>query len=121
METVLKTAWSKGKLLIKALIIGMLVLFLLIPTFYVQDLIKEREERQKEAIAEVSSKWAARQNIIGPVLVVPYWQTVGDTSVVKNRTKRLAYFLPDELTINANVTPNAADDTLPAKDWLLAP
>ncbi|MGZ8537417.1 MAG: inner membrane CreD family protein, partial [Flavisolibacter sp.] len=61
METVLKTAWSKGKLLVKALIIGMLVLFLLIPTFYVQDLIKEREERQKEAIAEVSSKWAGKQ------------------------------------------------------------
>lgn len=101
METVLKTAWSKGKLLVKALIIGMLVLFLLIPTFYVQDLIKEREERQKEAIAEVSSKWAGKQIVTGPVLILPYMQH--NDSV--NRTKQLAYFLPDQLTIESSVTP----------------
>jgi inner membrane protein len=102
METVLKTAWSKGKLLVKAFIIGMLVLFLLIPTFYVQDLIKEREDRQREAIAEVSSKWAGKQTVTGPVLVLPYSQNEGDSI---NRTKHLAYFLPDELTIQSSVVP----------------
>ena len=104
METVLKTAWSKGKLLVKALIIAMLVLFLLIPTFYVQDLIKEREDRQKEAIAEVSSKWAGKQIITGPVLVLPYWQHEVDTA---NRmsSKQLAYFLPDQLSIQSTVVP----------------
>jgi len=105
METVAQSFWTKSKLLIKSLIIGLIILILQIPTYYVKELIAEREIRQKEAITEVSSKWAGRQNIIAPVLVVPYWQTVGDTSLAKNKTKRFAYFLPDELTINANVTP----------------
>lgn len=105
METVVQNIWTRSKLLVKSGIIGLIILILQIPTFYVTDLIKERESRQKEAIAEVSSKWAGRQNIIGPVLIVPYWQTVSDTGVVKNKSKHLAYFLPDNLTIDAAVTP----------------
>jgi len=104
METVVQNVWTKTKVLVKALIIGGIVLILQIPTFFVQDLIKEREQRQKEAIAEVSSKWARKQNIAGPVLVLPYWQATSDTSN-KSMTKHFAYFLPDVLTINSNVTP----------------
>jgi len=106
METTLaQNVWTKSKLLIKAGIIAAIILLLQIPTYYVQNLIEERESRQKEAIAEVSSKWAGRQNIMGPVLVVPYWETTNDTLATKNKTKHLAYFLPDELTVNALVTP----------------
>lgn len=105
METVIQSVWTKSKLLIKSGIIGVIILILQIPTEYVTTLIQERENRQKEAIAEVSSKWAGKQNIIAPVLVIPYWQTAGDTSLVKNRTKHLAYFLPDSLAIDANVVP----------------
>ena len=106
METVAQSVWTKSKLLIKSGIIGLIILILQIPTYYVKDLIEERESRQKEAIAEISSKWAGRQNIIAPVLVVPYWQTVSATDTQRNRTKNLAYFLPDELTVNATVTPH---------------
>ena len=63
METIVQTVWAKSKLLIKALMIGALVLIMLIPTYYVKELITERETRQKEAIADVSSKWAGRQVI----------------------------------------------------------
>jgi inner membrane protein len=105
METVVQTVWTRSKLLIKSGIIGLILLLLQIPTYYVKNLIEERESRQKEAIAEVSSKWAGRQNIMGPVLVVPYWKTVSDTGIVKNKAKHLAYFLPDELTVNAAVSP----------------
>ncbi len=103
METVVQSVWTKTKVLVKALIIGGIVLILQIPTFFVQDLIKEREQRQKEAIAEVSSKWARKQNIAGPVLVLPYWQAGLDST--KNTTKHFAYFLPDQLQINARVRP----------------
>lgn len=104
METVVQTVWSKTKLLVKALIIGGIVLMLQIPTFFVQDLIKEREQRQKDAIAEVSSKWARKQNITGPVLVLPYWESSRDASN-KNMTRHYAYFLPDTLNMNSVVTP----------------
>lgn len=104
METVVQNVWTKTKVLVKALIIGGIVLILQIPTFYVKELIQEREQRQKEAITEVSSKWAKKQNIAGPVLVLPYWQTGADTSN-KNATKHFAYFLPDVLDIHSAVSP----------------
>src|SRR5687767_9415666 len=104
METVAETFWSKSKLLIKGFIIGVLVLLLIIPTIFVQNLVEEREQRKKEAIAEVSSKWAGHQVVTGPFIVLPYWQMDADTTK-KSRTKHFAYFLPDALAVNATVTP----------------
>lgn len=105
METVITNVWQKSKLLIKGLLIGGLVLLLLIPSFFVQNVITEREARQKEAFTEVSGKWAGRQNITGPVLVLPYNETVtGDKGQVAV-LKKLAYILPDNLSIESTVKP----------------
>ncbi len=105
METTIQNVWSKSKVLVKGLIIAFLVLLLIIPTLYVQNLIEEREQRQKEAVTEVSNKWAGRQIVTGPMIVLPYWQTDGDTSNKKIRSKHFAYFLPDELSANATIFP----------------
>ena len=105
MESVAENFWSKSKLLIKGFIIGVLVLLLIIPSLYVQNLVAEREQRQKEAIAEVSNKWAGHQVVTGPIIVLPYWQTDSDTAIKKVRNKHFAYFLPDVLSANATVTP----------------
>ena len=106
METIVQNVWTKSKLLIKGLLIGLLVLLLQIPAFYVKDLIEEREARQKDAVAEVSSKWAASQTITGPVVVLPYWETKTDAGTSKvTRTKEFAFFLPDDLFIQADVSP----------------
>jgi len=105
METAATNIWQKSKLLVKALLIGGLVLLLLIPAYFVQNIIREREARQKEAFTEVSSKWAGRQNITGPVLVLPYTEKItgekGQTVVVK----KPAYVLPDNLNIESTVKP----------------
>jgi len=105
MDTVATNVWQKSKLLVKGLLIGGLVLLLLIPAYFVQNVVSEREARQKEAFNEVSSKWAGSQNITGPVLVLPYAETVtgdkGQTVVLK----KLAYVLPDKLTIESAVKP----------------
>ncbi len=109
METTLqqtaKTVWQKSKWLIKGGIIGFMALLMLIPTFYVKDLIFEREKRQKEAAYEITSKWAGPQNLIGPVIAIPYWKTEGDTANKTYLAKHTAYFLPDELIIDATVNP----------------
>ena len=105
METVVNSTWQKSKLLVKGFIIGVLVLLLMIPAYFVQNLVKERETRQKEAVAEVSGKWAGRQTITGPVVVLPYWQIDADTTRRNISVKRYAYFLPNRLDINATVTP----------------
>jgi inner membrane protein len=105
METAIEKVWSKSKILIKALIIGGLILVLLIPTFFVQNLIEERERRQKDAIEEVSSKWAGKQNLAGPIIVLPYNEHSVDTDGKKFTTRHEAYFLPDELTFNSKIIP----------------
>jgi inner membrane protein len=105
METVVNTMWQKSKLIVKGLIIGFFVLLLLIPAYFVQNLIQEREARQKEAFNEVSSKWADRQNIIGPVLVIPYAKQSTDANGRAIVIKSLAHFLPEQLTISASITP----------------
>jgi len=105
METVIKTIWSRSKVLIKAGIIGILILLLMIPAAYVSNLIEEREARQKEAIAEVSQKWAGKQTVTGPILVVPYMASNTDVNSKVTSIKRFVYFLPEVLLIHSQITP----------------
>jgi inner membrane protein len=102
--TIIQTAWSKGKLLVKGGIIAFIALALTIPKLFVEELIQEREQRQKEAIAEVSDKWAGSQNITGPILVLPYKQAFVDSSR-RGYVRQYAYFLPDNLDIKATMVP----------------
>jgi inner membrane protein len=94
-----------SKLLFKALIIGGMAIVLLIPSMFVQNIVKEREARQKEAVTEVSSKWAGAQVVTGPILVVPYEQRKIHFDLTVSATRHLAYFLPDKLDIRSKVNP----------------
>jgi len=105
METAVQNTLPTSKLIIKGLIIGGLALLLMIPAWFVQNLILERQARQKEAFTEVSSKWAGRQNITGPVLVIPYVRSAVDGSGKQVTVRSLAYFLPDKLNIESDVQP----------------
>ena len=105
METIVNNFWQKSKVIIKGLVIGIIALLLLIPAFFVEDLIKERENRQKEAVLEVSSKWAGRQIISGPIIAIPFLTKSTDANGHLTNTKHVAHFLPDQLNINATVTP----------------
>ena len=74
METHYQTSTTQhqpNRILIKGLITGGLILLMLIPTLFINNLIAEREARQKEVVKEVSSKWATAQTLSGPFLVVP--------------------------------------------------
>ena len=92
---------DKGKLFFKAVIIFVMAFFLWIPTNLIRDVINERESRQKEAIEEVSSKWAGRQTITGPLLMVPYIET---SNGLVNQ-KKSAWFMADQLDISSSVSP----------------
>lgn len=109
METTTKSTagaiWQKSKWIIKGCIIGLLAILMMIPMMYVKDLIREREERQREATSEISSKWAGAQNIAGPVLCIPFLETKTDTSGKLFSTEHIAYFLPDVLNITSTVNP----------------
>lgn len=94
--------WLRKSISVKLLIIGFIILILLIPTFMLGALIKEREGRQNETVSEVSSKWGRSQTIGGPILVIPYF-TLDKTSSIK--MTQYAYFLPKDLNIEGEIMP----------------
>ena len=81
----------------KMIMVGLLTLFLLIPLFFVQDLITERSIRQKEVVSETTSKWGGSVYVYGPILKIPYKNPVSGKS-------NFAYFFPDELNNSSTVT-----------------
>ena len=100
-KTTVYSLLDKGKLFFKAVIIFVMAFFLWIPTNIIRDVINEREGRQKEAIEEVSSKWAGKQTITGPILMIPYNGT-GNGLV---NQKKYAWFMADQLDIISSVSP----------------
>jgi len=91
-----------AQITLRGLWIGFIVLVLMIPTFQVTDLVRERKTRQQEAGAEISRLWSSAQTITGPFIVIPYLQFSDDQ---KNYERRNVYVLPDVLNINTTITP----------------
>ena len=89
--------FQRNKYLIKGFMISFLILALLIPTFFISQLIRERQERNEEVKREIASQWSSAQTITGPVLVIPYLQSEKDADNKLITSKRYAYFLPDDL------------------------
>jgi len=102
------TLWSflsKGKLFLKAVIIFFMAIGLWIPTNIILDLVKERAGRQKDAIEDISNKWAGKQVITGPIIMLPYnnysKNDKGETVI----NKAVSYFLPDKSDISSKIFP----------------
>jgi inner membrane protein len=97
--------------------VTILILFLLIPLGMIRSVLRERLERRNEAVAEITSVWGREQNVIGPVLIVPYRYTfkswkeqpaadgkIEKVEVVETAVAR-AYFLPSSLNITGDIQP----------------
>lgn len=93
------------RILVKGFITGGLILLMLIPTIFIQNLISERQQRQKEVVKEVSSKWASAQNLSGPFLTVPYTYFVAgkDGKMIPEKTNVI--LLPQNLKVQSEMTP----------------
>lgn len=89
----------------RLMIIGALVLTLLVPMGMIKGIIHEREQRQREVITEVSSKWGREQTITGPILTVPYDVHTPDGTGKIVTTVSQAHLLPEQLIINGTVKP----------------
>jgi inner membrane protein len=85
---------SSNKILIKGLITGLLILILLIPTFFISGLISDRQERNEQIVNEASSSWATSQMLSGPYLFIPY-----------KAANQYVIVLPENLEMNGTVTP----------------
>ena len=94
----------KSSLGLRLLIIGLLSLILLIPSFMIQEIISERETRRDSVIGEISEKWGQKQTIVGPVLTIPYRFYLADRDD-PDPIKRYAHFLPEKLDVNGSIAP----------------
>ena len=93
-----------------------LALLQLIPLAMVEGLLTERLARRDQATQEITSTWGEQQQVLGPVLILPYryYYTEKKQVLVKNQTvlqdvessqQDNAYFLPAHLNIDGQATP----------------
>src|SRR6266404_1071221 len=103
--------------IIKLLGVGALVLVLFIPLAMITGVLNERLTRRNEAVADITSSWGKEQNVIGPVLGIPFqyrFKAVKEVPLAEGRVERreveetatgAAYFLPESLKIDGDVQP----------------
>src|SRR5258708_4096342 len=106
---------KRNSTIIKLLGVGALVLVLLIPLAMITGVLRERLQRRNEAVADITSSWGSEQNVIGPVLGIPYqykFKVVKEVPAPDGKMERreveengtaIAYFLPETLHITGNV------------------
>lgn len=97
--------WFRNSLTIRILGIGILTLLLLIPSFMISSLIDERQVTRNDAETEVTSKWGAAQTIGGPIVSVPFYESLRNDRGELESILRYAHFLPEELQITGTVKP----------------
>ncbi|MDT3738255.1 MAG: cell envelope integrity protein CreD [Candidatus Kapabacteria bacterium] len=100
----------KTNIYFKVAAIVIIGLILLIPAAMIEDMIYERESIQKDAIYEVSSKWANEQTISGPFITIPFFKHINqlpNTDSLKNFStyQQFIHVLPSELNISGTINP----------------
>ncbi|VAW98693.1 Inner membrane protein CreD [hydrothermal vent metagenome] len=99
--------WLRNSIFLRVLFIGFVVLLLQIPIAMIDSQISERDSTRNNAVHDISNKWGNQQRIIGPRLVVPFYELQSWTNKhgKKETRKKLrhAVFLPDSLNINAKI------------------
>ncbi|QKJ32345.1 cell envelope integrity protein CreD [Mucilaginibacter mali] len=103
-----QSKWYEGSaIMIKSGVIAVMILALLIPSAWIQDLVTEREGYQQGMVKQVSNEWAGDQTIQGPVLAIPYKLSIEETDANKKTTTHdeinMLYVLPQNLKIKADV------------------
>jgi inner membrane protein len=105
----------RNSTILKLLGVGALVLVLLIPLAMITGVLRERLGRRNEAVADITSSWGREQNVIGPVLGIPYqytFKTVKEVPTPDGKVERReveetatgnAYFLPETLNVSGDV------------------
>lgn len=91
--------------LARVAVIGLLVLTLLIPLAMIRGVIGDRLANSEYSRREIMRAWGERQTIGGPILVLPYKRVHISRHGERTFTFGDAYFLPQELSIDAELVP----------------
>lgn len=102
------------RLWLKVLMVAGMTLAILVPLMMVRGVIHERQAYRMQAVAEVARSYAGAQAFSGPVLVVPYSQTVrveerdenGKPRQVEREQSRQWVFFPETLEVGGPLRPD---------------
>ncbi|MBB3698214.1 cell envelope integrity protein CreD [Flammeovirga yaeyamensis] len=98
--------------MVKLAIIIVMILLLLIPVSMIKSIITERESQNELVTEHVSSKWADKQEIKGPILTIPVsFQTIDKEGQLFNYEKNW-YILPDQLNIKGDVSSKSLEKSI---------
>ena len=61
---------------LRLIIVGLLVLLMTIPVFFVGSIIDARSDYNRQTLSSVEHEWGGRQVLSGPLLIVPVEETV---------------------------------------------
>ena len=102
----------KSSITARMLMVGLLIVILLIPLSYINNLITERSFRQQDVVNEINGKWGNNVLVYGPMYKIPY-KTYSETSTFNETTKtylketqtviNYAYIFPESLNADVNV------------------
>jgi inner membrane protein len=106
--------WIKTSTTARMGMIGFLSFMLIIPLFYIEDLIKERSQRQEAVVDEISKQWGNEVVIYGPILKIPY-KVFSEKTITNEKTKlvttetieiiKYGYFFPEKFNVSSNINP----------------
>ena len=92
-----------GRYTLKGLVIGFLILAMMIPAIFIQELVREREQRQREVSREVSQKWSSAQTLSGPYIYLPYRSTEITEEGKTRSVLRHYWILPKQLEVDGTI------------------
>ncbi len=102
----------KHPLVKKVLVIMLLSILLMIPLMMIEDVVAERSSYRAEARYSISQSWTGEQQVLGPLLVVPYkerftvkvWNKEADRYEEQERVlERRLLITPERLTVDGDV------------------
>lgn len=90
---------------VKVGVVGFLILILLIPLAMIRGVVNDRHVNSQHSSQEIMRAWGERQTIGGPILVLPYKQRRVIQYEQHLTSDGDAFFLPQELLIDAELVP----------------
>jgi len=93
---------------LKMVVVSVLAIVLLIPSFLIQEIIQERIALSDQVKNELFGQWGGKQVISGPVLNVPYkiLEPVGNNLGYAEKSG-VAHFLPETLNVEGEMVPES--------------
>ncbi|GGK09837.1 cell envelope integrity protein CreD [Luteimonas terricola] len=102
------------RLWVKILMVAAMTIAILVPLTMVRGVIDERQARRAEAVSNIAASYGGRQVVSGPVLVVPYTESVreqaadaaGIMRTTERRRTRHWTFFPETLVVDGEMMPD---------------